>query len=63
MQYRGVAYQVPAGRLDGKISNANDALTNLPPPILNLTSLLPFFSSKGLNLDDLIILSGNELVK
>lgn len=50
---------MPTGRRDGRISNATEALNNIPPPSSNLSSLQTFFSSKGLDLKDLVVLSGD----
>ncbi|WOK95550.1 hypothetical protein Cni_G04257 [Canna indica] len=59
--YKGIAYQVPAGRRDGRVSKAAEVI-DLPPPMFNLTLLTPFFTKKGLSQDDMIVLSGAHTV-
>jgi len=53
----GLAYQVPAGRRDGRISLANDT-SDLPPPFFNATQLVDNFAKKNLTLEDMVVLSG-----
>ncbi|KAJ8557229.1 hypothetical protein K7X08_002854 [Anisodus acutangulus] len=55
----GPYWNVPTGRRDGKISNASEALANIPPPTSNLSSLQTSFANKGLDLKDLVLLSGS----
>ena len=54
----GPYWKVPTGRRDGRISNASEALANIPPPTSNFSSLQTSFASKGLDLKDLVLLSG-----
>ncbi|CAM8995716.1 unnamed protein product [Rhodiola kirilowii] len=56
----GPYWQVPVGRRDGTQSIAFEALTNLPPFFANITTLITMFASKGLNLKDLVVLSGGH---
>ncbi|XP_020597945.1 peroxidase 3-like, partial [Phalaenopsis equestris] len=58
----GPFWHVPTGRRDGLISNATEALNNIPPPTSNFTSLQKSFANKGLNLTDLILLSGAHTI-
>ncbi|KAH7675683.1 Class I peroxidase protein [Dioscorea alata] len=58
----GPFWQVPTGRRDGNVSQASDALANLPPPTANISSLKASFSSKGLNTTDLVVLSGSHTI-
>lgn len=51
-------WEVLTGRRDGKVSLKSEALANIPSPFLNLNQLKQSFANKGLNLHDLIVLSG-----
>ncbi|KAL2895161.1 Peroxidase 66 [Bienertia sinuspersici] len=53
----GPYWKVPKGRKDGRVSKASDT-TNLPPPTLNTTQLIQSFANRGLNIKDLVALSG-----
>uniref|UniRef100_A0A7N0ZUW8 peroxidase n=1 Tax=Kalanchoe fedtschenkoi TaxID=63787 RepID=A0A7N0ZUW8_KALFE len=55
----GPYWQVPVGRRDGTKSVALEALTNLPPPFANISTLITMFGAKGLNVKDLVVLSGS----
>ncbi|KAK1649822.1 hypothetical protein QYE76_067627 [Lolium multiflorum] len=57
-----VKINMPAGRLDGRISNFNEALSNLPPPFFNITQLIVSFAAKGLNTEDMVVLSGAHTI-
>ncbi|GMH05341.1 hypothetical protein Nepgr_007181 [Nepenthes gracilis] len=54
---RGPSWFVETGRRDGRVSNINDALTNLPPRFSNITSPKARFKRKGLSVKDLVVLS------
>ncbi|XP_057949103.1 peroxidase 19 isoform X2 [Malania oleifera] len=54
----GPYYEVKKGRWDGNISMASRVSSNLPHPNSTMADLLNLFSSKGLSIDDLIVLSG-----
>ncbi|GLT99225.1 hypothetical protein SLE2022_166770 [Rubroshorea leprosula] len=51
-------WEVPTGRRDGRISLATEVLDNLPSPFSTFDSLLQMFNNKGLDLKDLVLLSG-----
>jgi peroxidase len=51
-------YEIPSGRLDGKVSNADEVLATIPAPSHNLTMLNELFAAQGLSSDDLVALSG-----
>lgn len=54
----GPSWNVPTGRRDGVISNASEALQQIPAPTSNFTTLQNDFAAKGLDLKDLVLLSG-----
>lgn len=53
-----INYEVPAGRRDGRISDANEPDLDLPPPFFNLTQLIQSFARKGLSVKEMVALSG-----
>lgn len=57
-QAGGPYYQVKKGRWDGKISMASKVASNIPQANFTVDQLLKLFSSKGLTLEDLVVLSG-----
>ncbi|GAV79066.1 LOW QUALITY PROTEIN: peroxidase domain-containing protein, partial [Cephalotus follicularis] len=61
-QFKYQLWEVPTGRRDGIVSLASEALTNIPSPFLNYTSLVQSFASKGLNVKDLSVLSGAHTI-
>ncbi|XP_059291081.1 peroxidase 19 [Lycium ferocissimum] len=58
----GPYYQVKKGRWDGKISKASRVHSNLPQSNSTVDQLLKLFSSKGLNQEDLVVLSGAHTI-
>ena len=54
----GPFWKVPTGRRDGLISIAFETFTQIPAPFNNITTLQQSFANKGLNLKDLVVLSG-----
>ncbi|KAF8376674.1 hypothetical protein HHK36_005582 [Tetracentron sinense] len=62
LMIKGPFWEVPTGRRDGRVSNANEALTNLPPPFANITQLKAMFLGKGLSVKDLVVLSGGHTI-
>ncbi|KAG2633245.1 hypothetical protein PVAP13_2NG282100 [Panicum virgatum] len=61
---RRVSYGLPGGRLDGRVSLENETLAFLPPPLpsFNLSELVGSFRAKGLDADDLVVLSGAHTI-
>jgi peroxidase len=53
-----ISYEIPSGRLDGRVSNADEVLTALPAPFHNLTVVKSLFAAQGLSADDVVALSG-----
>ncbi|CAN1327744.1 Peroxidase 24, partial [Linum perenne] len=49
---------VSLGRKDGRVSKASEALMNLPSADANFTELLLLFKTKGMDQEDLVVLSG-----
>ncbi|CAA6671918.1 unnamed protein product [Spirodela intermedia] len=49
-------------RRDGTVSNFTEALFNLPPPTFNFANLTVVYASKGLNITDLVLLSGAHTI-
>ncbi|KAA8524586.1 hypothetical protein F0562_011009 [Nyssa sinensis] len=58
----GPFWRVPTGRRDGLISNSSEAVANIPAPTSNFSSLQTSFSNKGLDLKDLVLLSGAHTI-
>uniref|UniRef100_J3MNE8 Peroxidase n=1 Tax=Oryza brachyantha TaxID=4533 RepID=J3MNE8_ORYBR len=52
----------PGGGSAGRVSLANETLAFLPPPFFNLTQLVGSFQAKGLDVDDLVVLSGAHTI-
>lgn len=58
----GPSWKVPTGRRDGLISNASEALSQIPAPFDNITILIQKFANKSLDLKDLVLLSGAHTI-
>ncbi|MED6207011.1 Peroxidase 3 [Stylosanthes scabra] len=58
----GPFWQVPTGRRDGLVSNLSEASRNIPAPFDNFTTLQTKFNNVGLDLNDLVILSGAHTI-
>ncbi|KAG2708191.1 hypothetical protein I3843_05G164500 [Carya illinoinensis] len=51
-------HRVPAGRRDGLSSRAADTLGNLPSPSSSINYIAGIFATKGLSLEEMVILTG-----
>ncbi|XP_016489614.1 peroxidase 27-like [Nicotiana tabacum] len=58
----GPYWKVLLGRRDGRVSIMLEALTLLPPPFANISTLKSQFASVGLNAKDLVVLSGGHTI-
>ncbi|PWA63444.1 peroxidase superfamily protein [Artemisia annua] len=58
----GPSWKVPTGRRDGLLSNASEALAQIPAPTDNITILIQKFANKSLDLKDLVLLSGAHTI-
>nr|XP_010938275.2 peroxidase P7-like [Elaeis guineensis] len=58
----GPPYMVLLGRRDSRTASLNDANNDLPPPVFNFSQLLSNFGSHGLDLKDLVVLSGGHTI-
>ncbi|KAK6922550.1 hem peroxidase, partial [Dillenia turbinata] len=55
----GPTWDVPKGRLDGRVSKASETI-QLPAPVFNLSQLQQSFLQRGLSMKDLVALSGGH---
>ncbi|KAK0608146.1 hypothetical protein LWI29_026182 [Acer saccharum] len=55
-------WEVPTGRRDGRVSLASEINGNIPSPFSNFSTLLQLFINKGLDLTDLVSLSGGHTI-
>ncbi|XP_062106157.1 peroxidase 3-like [Humulus lupulus] len=58
----GPSWSVPTGRRDGSVSNRTEANNDIPAPTANFTTLQTLFSNQGLDLQDLVLLSGAHTI-
>ncbi|XP_022771048.1 peroxidase 56-like [Durio zibethinus] len=61
-KFKKPLWEVLTGRRDGTVSRISEALANLPSPFFNFTSLVQNFAIKGLNVHDLVVLSGGHTI-
>jgi len=57
-----VSFAMPAGRFDGCVSLAGETLPNLPPPFADAARLEQMFAARGLDVADMVALSGAHSV-
>ncbi|XP_044471386.1 peroxidase 46-like isoform X2 [Mangifera indica] len=55
----GPAFQIPTGRRDGRVSTAASVRSNIVDTSFTMNEIIKVFSSKGLSLDDLVVLSAH----
>ncbi|EXB75593.1 Peroxidase 52 [Morus notabilis] len=55
-------WRVELGRRDSRTASANNATTDLPSPISNLTGLISSFSRKGFTTQEMVVLSGAHTI-
>lgn len=58
----GPSWKVPTGRRDGRVSIRSEAQNNIPGPTNNFTLLQRSFANQGLDLKDLVLLSGAHTI-
>ncbi|PWZ38110.1 Peroxidase 2 [Zea mays] len=58
LSYGAIDFQMPAGRLDGRVSLKEEAEKNLPGPLDSLDDLQKSFAAQGLGFNDMVTLSG-----
>ncbi|XP_058083537.1 peroxidase 3-like isoform X2 [Magnolia sinica] len=61
-QFNRSMWEVLTGRRDGNVSVAWEALAKIPAPTSNFTTLKRNFANKGLNVHDLVVLSGAHTI-
>ncbi|KAG9457531.1 hypothetical protein H6P81_002039 [Aristolochia fimbriata] len=61
-QFNKTMWDVLTGRKDGIVSLAKEVTGNLPSPFSNFTTLQQLFALKGLNVKDLVALSGAHTI-
>ncbi|KAH7577460.1 hypothetical protein ACOSP7_001633 [Xanthoceras sorbifolium] len=61
-QFQKPMWEVLTGRRDGRVSLESDVFPNIPAPFDNFTVLRQSFQSKGLNVHDLVVLSGGHTI-
>ncbi|GKB42655.1 peroxidase 3-like protein, partial [Tanacetum coccineum] len=61
-QTGGPSWKVPTGRRDGLLSNASEALAQIPAPFNNITVLIQNFANKNLDVKDLVLLSAAHTI-
>lgn len=62
MQTGGPSWEVPLGRRDSRSASLSGSNNNIPAPNNTLPTIVTKFKLQGLNLVDLVALSGNKRV-
>ncbi|GMN58116.1 hypothetical protein TIFTF001_027228 [Ficus carica] len=58
----GPFWKVPTGRRDGTVSIRQEATNNIPAPTSNFSTLQTLFANQGLDLKELVLLSGAHTI-
>ncbi|KAK4418861.1 Cationic peroxidase 1 [Sesamum alatum] len=58
----GPNWEVQLGRRDSTTASIDKANTDIPSPLMDLTALISTFSNQGLNVKDLVVLSGGHTI-
>ncbi|CAN4105103.1 unnamed protein product [Withania somnifera] len=58
----GPSVEIPTGRKDGRVSLATNVRPNIVDTSFTMDQMINIFSTKGLSLDDLVILSGAHTI-
>ncbi|XP_020113538.1 peroxidase 3-like [Ananas comosus] len=61
-QFKKPIWEVQTGRRDGTTSQASEANANIPSPSSDFTTLVNDFANKGLDVKDLVVLSGAHTI-
>ncbi|XP_010261100.1 PREDICTED: peroxidase 3-like [Nelumbo nucifera] len=61
-QFKKPLWDVLTGRRDGTLSRASEAVANLPQPTFDFNTLKQNFARQGLNVHDLVVLSGAHTI-
>lgn len=60
-QAGGPVIQIPTGRRDGLVSAASNVRPNIVDTSFSVDEMIKLFSSKGMSVNDLVTLSGNNI--
>ncbi|KAI3893204.1 hypothetical protein MKX03_007036 [Papaver bracteatum] len=60
--FGGPSVEVPTGRRDGRVSLASNVRPNMVDTSFTMDQMTQLFTSKGLSLDDLVVLSGAHTI-
>ncbi|KAK9130283.1 hypothetical protein Sjap_010770 [Stephania japonica] len=58
----GPSIEIPTGRRDGRLSLASNVRDNIVDTSFTMDEMIKLFSSKGLSIDDLVVLSGAHTI-